>query len=333
VAAVVEPTPAEATWDERIAPLTGGMAPDDLPPFAGSVRLRPDGRPRGAFRDELRRLPDVRNALAVVSVLTQPVVITWAVVTVDHWLAWAAGMVLMGSVFARFLALNHEAAHRLLFSNRRLNDLVGTNLLGWLAFGDGSHAYRRAHASHHRDEFGPKEPDLALYARYPIGRASMRRKLTRDAVGVSGWKNLRPPLERLLRQGRRRLGLRFLTGMAFTFTLFALAGHPWAWVLLWFVPWMTVWRVINRLRAIAEHAGMTRSDDRRRTTHDVRQSLPARVLMVPYNIGLHLAHHVDSGIPWRNLPAFHRALVEDGYAVPRITHRSYVRLWRDLAAG
>ena len=40
-----------------------------------------------------------------------------------------------------------------------------------------------------------------------------------------------------------------------------------------------VTRVVNRLRAIAEHGGMQRSDDRRRTTHHVRQSLLARVTM------------------------------------------------------
>ena len=34
----------------------------------------------------------------------------------------------------------------------------------------------------------------------------------------------------------------------------------------------------------------------------VRQSWAARFVLVPYNIGWHLAHHVDSGIPFRNLP-------------------------------
>ena len=66
---------------------------------------------------------------------------------------------------------------------------------------------------------------------------------------------------------------------------------------------MTEWRVLNRLRSIAEHGGMERSPDRRATTHDVRQSLLARFWIVPYNTGWHLAHHVDMGVPWRNLPA------------------------------
>ena len=56
------------------------------------------------------------------------------------------------------------------------------------------------------------------------------------------------------------------------FSLFAIAGWPQLYLLLWFAPWMTEWRVINRLRSIAEHGGMERSSDRRRTTHSSRSS-------------------------------------------------------------
>jgi fatty acid desaturase len=96
---------------------------------------------------------------------------------------------------------------------------------------------------------------------------------------------------------------------------------------------MTVWRVLNRLRAIAEHAGMERSADRRRTSHVVRQSPLARFWMVPYNTGWHLAHHVDSGIPWRRLPALHEELVAAGWVTPELEYPSYTALWRALASG
>jgi fatty acid desaturase len=96
---------------------------------------------------------------------------------------------------------------------------------------------------------------------------------------------------------------------------------------------MTVWRVINRLRAIAEHGGMTRSDDRRLTTHHVHQSWLARFWMVPYNTGWHLAHHVDMGVPFRNLPALHDELVAAGWIAPGLEYPSYIALWRKLASG
>ena len=93
---------------------------------------------------------------------------------------------------------------------------------------------------------------------------------------------------------------------------------------------MTSWRVINRLRSIAEHGGMTRSKDRRQTTHHVRQTWLARFWMVPLNTGWHLAHHVDMGVPWRNLPRLHAELEAAGYVTPELTYPSYRALWRAL---
>ena len=107
----------------------------------------------------------------------------------------------------------------------------------------------------------------------------------------------------------------------------------WLYPLLWLAPWMTVWRVINRLRATAEHAGLMMSPDRRLTSHVVRQSPLARFWMVPYNTGWHLAHHVDMGVPWRNLTAFHQELVDSGWVTEELTYPSYRAFWKACASG
>jgi fatty acid desaturase len=54
--------------------------------------------------------------------------------------------------------------------------------------------------------------------------------------------------------------------------------------------------------------------------------------MVPYNIGYHLSHHVDMGVPWRRLPQLHRELVAAGYVTPELEYPSYTALWRKLAS-
>ncbi|MEQ8841756.1 MAG: fatty acid desaturase [Acidimicrobiales bacterium] len=317
--------------DELVEAFTGGLAPADrVEPFAGSDRLRPDGRPRPEFRAELRRIPDARNALLVAVAVVYPFVTVGAAVAIDHPVGWVVAFFVMGAYFQRALTLFHEAAHRLLFSNRTLNDWVGERFIGWLAFGTGDSAYRKAHSQHHRDEFGAKEPDFGLYARYPVPPDSLRRKLVRDAIGVSGWKNVKPSIVGLFTKGRRVRAMRFLGGQVVVAAVFAAFGHPWLYLFLWLLPWLTYWRVANRLRALAEHAGMTRSDDRRLTTHHIRQGFLSKHVFLSQSIGYHLAHHVDSGIPMANLPKLHRALVEDGYVSDAITHDGYWSFWRTL---
>ncbi len=321
------------THDELVAKMTGGMARPDLPAFSGSERLRPDGRPTPKFRQELRRIPNVANALNVVASLAAPVAVVAAVIAIGHQLAVIVAVPIIGTLQLRMFIFHHEASHRLLFSNRWLNDRIGINLMGWLPLGTGAHHYRRGHANHHRDEFGPKEPDFLLYSFYPITRRSFVRKLRRDLFGVSGWRIVKPRFGGLFKPKYIPLSLRFFAGQVMVFGLFWLVGHPWLYLWLWVLPWCTWYQLINRLRAIAEHGGMTRTADRRNTTHHVQQGWLARLLLVPYFVGYHLAHHVDSGIPARNLPRLQRALEEDGYLPPEAAWPNYRSLWRALAAG
>lgn len=329
----------DLSHDDKVARFTGGMASQlpDLAPFEGSERLRPDGRPRAAFRAELRQIPNAVNVFHVVFTLALPFAYSALAVAAGGWPLLLAiptygfVFVAMGSWFQRVLTLNHEAAHRLLFSNKRWNDAIGEKLIGWLVFGDGGNGYRLAHTQHHRDEFGEKEPDFLLYANYPISKASLRRKLVRDAIGISGYKNLRPAFKGLFTPGRRGRALRYLSGQAVVFSIFALFGQPLFYLFFWLLPWGTYFRVFNRLRALAEHGGMTRSADRRLTTHNIRQGLLSKYVFLPQGIGFHLAHHVDSGIPMSKLRLLHEALIEDGYIVPGMTQRGYWSFFRTLA--
>ncbi len=306
------------------------MVPVALPAMRASDRIRPDGRPAPAVREQLRRIPSWRNALSVLGLYVQTAAIVWVSV---RWSPWVLPLtfLLMGRTFAQFASLMHEAAHRLLFSNKRVNDLVGRWLLGYPAF-TSTDAYRRVHMAHHRDEFGPDEPDIPLYAGYPIGAASFRRKLVRDATGQTGYKLMRQLLSnaRSKDQRSRHTLWKILAMQALLLGASIASGHWWLYPVLWLGPYLTVWRVINRLRSIAEHGGMQRSKDRRETTHSVRQHAPARFMLVPYNIGWHLAHHVDSGVPFRNLPELHRELRAAGYVDDTIEHRSYLAIWRAL---
>lgn len=304
-------------------------APSLLPAVLPTARLTAGGKAVPPLRAELRRIDDLRNVGSVALTLAQAVATIGAAIWLDNPIAWVAAFLLMGPVHARFAILAHEAAHKLLFTDKRWNDLVGRWLLAYPALVPFD-AYRRSHFAHHREEFGPDEPDMNLYVGYPVTKASFRRKLRRDIVGISGWKNLRGLLRAFRSPTARPFALRILAGQLLVLVPLCVIGRPELYLLLWLAPWMTVWRVLNRLRAVAEHGGMTASRDRRLTTHHVRQTPPARFVLVPFHTGWHLAHHVDMGVPWRNLPRFHAELVAGGWVVPDLEYPSYRALWRAL---
>jgi fatty acid desaturase len=270
-----------------------------------------------------------RSAITVAGALLQSFGVVIAAAWINTWWSYLVAFVLMARGHVCLNILAHEAAHRLLFTNRRANDLVGRWLLAYPTY-QAMLAYRRAHFAHHRDEMGPDEPDLGLYLGYPVPRDSWHRKLKRDAIGISASKNFRSLWYSLRRgsvEARQILAVQVvMLGASILFM------RPLAY-LVWILSWSTLWKVSNRLRSIAEHGGMERSRDRRRTTHVIRQSRWARYWIVPYHTGWHLAHHVDMGVPWRNLPRLHEELVRSGWITEGIEYPSYRAFWRAASSG
>ena len=316
----------------RSVPLvTGSMVPDPSV-FADVLptdRLNERAKPTRLLRDELRHFSNTRNSITVIGALLQSFGVVIAAAWIDTWWSYVLAFVLMARGHVCLNILAHEAAHRLLFTNRRMNDGVGRWLLAYPTY-QAMLAYRRVHFAHHRDEMSPDEPDLGLYAGYPIPRDSWRRKLRRDATGNSASKNFRG-LFGALRRGQTE-AKQILAVHLVMFGTSIVFMRPLAYV-VWILSWSTLWKVSNRLRSIAEHGGMVRSKDRRLTTHVIRQSRLARYWMVPYNTGWHLAHHVDMGVPWRNLPRLHDELVQSGWVTDAIEYPNYRTFWRDASSG
>ena len=104
----------EMSHNDKVAHFTGGLSSrlPALPPFAGSERLRSDGRPRPEFRAELRRISNATNAFHVVFTLSLPFLFCGLAVLAGDWpLALAVAtyglvFVAMGSWFQRALTLN-----------------------------------------------------------------------------------------------------------------------------------------------------------------------------------------------------------------------------------
>ena len=312
--------------------------------IAPNHKILANGHPDQEFRTELRRISNVRNAISIASIYCQAGIIFWIALTLNNPLFYVVAFLLIGRTNAQLLALMHESAHRLLFSNRLVNDFVGRWILGYPSFTN-TDGYRRVHRAHHRQEFGPNEPDIALYANYPVTRASFWRKMRRDAFGKTGWRLLRQQLRDAVQTEtvhsatvnsetvnsgavRSNTQRKIFAFHLIAFLASVLIFNPYIYVGLWLLPYLTVWRVMNRLRSIAEHGGLRADSDRRVTTHSVRQHWLTRFYFVPFNLGWHIAHHLDAGIPFRSLPEYHKQLRLAGFVSDVYEYRNYRQLWR-----
>lgn len=311
--------------------MTTTLVPSEhvLPDVLPTDRLNERAKPTRELRDELRLINNVRSAFTVAGALALSFGVVGLAGYLNTWWAYVAAFFLMSRGHCGLNILGHEAAHRLLFSHKPTNDFVGRWFLAYPSF-QALLAYRRSHFAHHRDEMGPEEPDLSLYSGYPVPPDSWRRKLRRDLTGISAYKNFRG-LGFAVRKGRRE-AQQILAMQVVLIGLSVAVGRPLMY-LVWVLSWSTLWRVSNRVRSIAEHGGLIRSKDRRLTTHVIRQSLLARFWIVPYHTGWHLAHHVDMGVPWRNLPKLHAELVASGWVTEELEYPSYWAFWKAASSG
>jgi fatty acid desaturase len=198
--------------------------------------------------------------------------------------------------------LMHDAAHGLLFADRRLNDWVGSWLCAFPVFTSLS-LYRPYHLKHHRFTQQAEDPDLGLSAAFPITRKSLWRKVVRDLSGQTAFTRRRE-------QFQRGIGLREgLIVNAVLWAGLAAAGYWWLYPVLWLLPLATWYQLVSRIRNIAEHAVVPDNDDPLRNTRTTYANPIVRLLVAPYWVNYHLDHHLFIFVPCWRLPQAHRALL------------------------
>ena len=215
------------------------------------------------------------------------------------------GVMVIGGRQLGLAILMHDAAHGLLFNDRRLNEWAGAWLCAFPVFTSLS-LYRPYHLKHHRFTQQAEDPDLGLSAAFPITRKSLWRKVVRDLTGQTAFTRRRE-------QFRRGIGLREgLIVNAVLWAGLAVAGYWWLYPVLWILPLVTWYQLVSRVRNIAEHAVVPDNDDPLRNTRTTHANPIVRLLVAPYWVNYHLEHHLFMFVPCWRLPQAHRALLAAG---------------------
>jgi fatty acid desaturase len=237
-------------------------------------------------------------------------------------------VIVIGTRQHALFVIAHDAAHYLLYENRKINDLVGRFCA--TVQGLSMCTYRVIHRLHHNNLYGELDPDTALHGGYPRGRAYLIKKLLKDLSGLTAWKTyayflggapglntktnvaLRPLDDTSSKLRSDALSDR---NVVVVFHVIALAIAAWSgyliqYLVLWILPLVTVVQAILRLRAISEHGATT--DFSSPLTAARTNVAPAWLawLIFPHHVNYHIEHHLYASVPHYNLPALHREMAK-----------------------
>jgi len=268
-------------------------------------------------REEINELLEMSDWKSWLSVVLNWALVAAAMALVALWpnpLTVVLALFLIGARQLGMAVLMHEASHRSLFRNRRVNDFVGNWLSAYPIWSD-LQPYRPYHLQHHAHTGQPDDPDLGLIRPFPITRTSLRRKIWRDLSGQTGIKFARGAWRRSISRFGDPIGRRATIGVIVTnavlLGVLALLGHP-ALYLLWLGAWLTTNTLVTRIRAIAEHALTPDQGDALRNTRTTLASPLERLFLAPNRVNYHLEHHLLMTVPHYNLPRMHQLLRERG---------------------
>jgi len=228
------------------------------------------------------------------------------------------GVLLLGGRQLGFFVLVHECGHGTLFSSKKLNELAGDWLGAAPTFDDMKH-YSRGHLQHHRLAGTEDDPDLPNYRDYPVSRERLRRKIVRDLTGQTGWKQTRGLFEALVSFNQQPRERRFALARGLLFNalmlgLFIYLGVAWLY-LIWWIALFTSYRLVSRLRQVAEHGNVPDlyDLDPRLHTRTIEARWYDRLLFCPLGVSYHVEHHLMASIPIYNLPKLHQTLKDQGH--------------------
>ncbi len=281
---------------------------------------------------ELRQLTSWRfvlavagNYLAIGGVIAVATVATSAFDTMG--LVWFAGAILIAARQHALLVLMHEGAHRTASSNRATNDILADLLCGAPLLVS-VRSYRRDHLAHHQHLNTQSDPDwcrktddqqqrgqwlfpvtqalpLVLAKLYGYSVTYLLRSLIANQSGTKPKSIQHQPSDKTL--GYLRYGLYASAAITLTLT------DTWpGFIAYWLAPMLLILPLIMRIRSIAEHFAL-RHDHPLTQSRTIRAGLIERALIAPHHIGLHIDHHLLASVPFYNLPALHRLLLDCPY--------------------
>ena len=263
-------------------------------------------------KDDLRDLRSKSNFRAAIMLSVNWLMVLMAFSLFILWpnlLSFIAATLILAGRQLGLGILVHECAHKSFFETEKINNFVGHWLCGAVV-NVPLLAYREYHLTHHQYAGTDQDPDKVFVDKYPVERASLKRKIIRDISGQTGYRDALTKIS----QFKWSKNHPWVISHLLMFAILTLIGAPWAYA-LWWAAEIFVLPLLVRLRQIGEHGV---ADDRsnrspRLNTGTTLVSWWERVLVAPNYVNYHVEHHQFASIPCYRLPSLHNKLKDGGY--------------------
>lgn len=273
-----------------------------------------------AIKKKIKALCELNNYSGVLALLTDYFLIGLAIymAQVSLWY-YPLTVLIIGSRQRALATILHEAAHRTLAKNRKLNQILGTYFSGYLIFQTWD-AYSRSHVINHHAHLGSPvfDPDLRHYIESGVFDSQTKKQfflahLIAPIFCVNIFSTIGYLLNnRLLNSAHKSEFAKMILVLAI---FIGLGGASVGWeffFMYWLIPYLTTFQVITWFIELAEHYPLVRDAKidlyatRNRFSHPVEAFFTAM-----HSENFHLIHHLFPGIPFWNLNKAHQILLAD----------------------
>jgi fatty acid desaturase len=239
------------------------------------------------------------------------------IIAMNHMGFYPLALLLIGARQRALATLLHEASHRTLARNRRLNDFLGTWLSGYLIFQTWE-AYRSSHVSNHHGRFGSAEdPDFAFHREIGLYENFTWRNLLLGLLKYTRYLIM----NRLVHRSARKSEL--VKMLLLWLMLTWLMGIEDV-VIFWLIPLVFSFGPIGYAIEIAEHWPLMRADEALYQTRNRASSWLEGQIFSIHKENFHALHHLYPRLPFSAMPAVDRYLT---------LHWPEYRRWSEVNGG
>lgn len=249
--------------------------------------------------------------------------ITWAALADSVWVSLLT-IIVVASRQNVFALLVHEQAHCLGFKPK-FGDLFVNLFVAYPLLLLTVQDYAKVHLSHHKYFFTERDPDHLRKSgpewTIPMRPAQLAKLLLRDVLGLNVLKLVRGKraapgqASEFSRKTHPLWRLGFLGGLVL---LLSLTGTWHLFLLYWLLPLLTVFQLIVRWGALAEHKYNLPGASVAESTPVIVPSWLDRLLLPNLNFSLHVYHHYFPAVSAGNLPRLHQMYCDAGL----VAHKS-----------